>query len=228
TVTWAITGSGSLSGTTGAQTVYHPAQPQNVAAQTATVTATSADGQTATISITVNASTAPIPGGKIAGMSAPASVVYDPQGIPHVFCQTDADCFAVQGFLQAQDRLFQMDFFRRVAEGRVSELLGTPGVSQDKQILALFATRDGRRVQDVMADAVAQDPAVKARLDAFVNGVNAYLAFLAAHPQLMPGEYAQLPGTFTPGDIDPWTAKDTLAISRLQQFQLSETIEEET
>src|SRR5207253_954051 len=122
---------------------------------------------------------------------------------------------------------FQMDFFRRAARGSLSSLIGGAGVSQDQQILTVFTTRDGKRIEDLLAAAL--DPATKAALTAYSNGVNAWLAFLAAHPALLPPEYFQVGGaSFTPADIPQWTPQDTLAIGRLQQFQLSETIEKET
>jgi penicillin amidase len=74
----------------------------------------------------------------------------------------------------------------------------------------------------------ALDPAAHALIDAYAAGVNAYLAHLRAHPAEMPGEYAQLPFPVTPADIPDWTAQDTEALGRLQSFQLSETLFEES
>jgi penicillin amidase len=231
-VTWSISsGPGSLSvptGQTSQNVIYHPAGTTG----TATVTA-SANGQTATVTFNFTAPTSTIPGAQIPntsgntdGLSTTANVVYDEQGIPHIFCANVQDCFAVQGFLHAQDRLFQMDLFRRTAEGRLSSLLGSVEFGADAQILHLFTTRDGKYVTDKMAEAIDSDS--KAKLDAYVNGINTYLAFLRAHPQLMPGEYAQISAALTPNDIPDWTETDSFAIGRLQQFQLSESIEEET
>lgn len=220
-VNWTVSGGGTLSGATGQQVVYQPPAGNT----TATVTA-SAGNRTASVTLNVAAPSAGIPGGQIAALSAAVQVEYDAEGIPHIFCQTVADCFTVQGFLQAQDRLFEMDLFRRTAEGRLSELLGPIQVKSDQQFITLFTTRDGSDVTAKMAAAI--DPASKAKLDAYVSGVNAYLQFLQAHPQLMPGEYAQISAGLTPADIDAWTEKDSFAIGRLQQFQLSESIEEET
>ncbi|HET9754169.1 MAG TPA: penicillin acylase family protein, partial [Myxococcales bacterium] len=232
-VTWSLSGPGSLSNTTGHDVTYRPPVP--AVATPATVTAT-ARGQTATVTFTAqtpqqpNVVIAPKPaqGGQPAqpGLIADVNVTYDQFDIPHIFCQTDTDCFAVQGYIQAQDRLFQMDLFRRTAEGRLAELVGAVEEKQDEQFLALFITRDLQRIEDKLYAALPAD--IKAKVDAYAAGVNAYLAFLAAHPNLMPQEYAQLPGPITPADIPQWRGQDTLAIGRLQQFQLSETIEKET
>jgi penicillin amidase len=231
-VAWSLSGTGTLSGTTGQQVIFHP--PTGTASTK--VIATAADGRTANVTFNFSAPTSTIPGGQIPnGLGAQATVTYDEQGIPHIFCATVSDCFAVQGFLHAQDRLFEMDLFRRTAEGTLSTLIGSAEVGSDKQFLTLFTTRDCvlgasggvcQSVADKMAAAI--DPASKAKLDAYVSGVNAYLAFLRANPVLMPGEYAQISAAITPNDIPNWTELDSFFIGRLQQFQLSESIEEET
>jgi penicillin amidase len=220
-VIWSLSGPGTLSGTSGPEVTYRPPVPAS--SSPATVTAT-ARGQTATVVFT--GQTPQQPKAVIAGLSGDVNVIYDQFDIPHIFCTTDTDCFAVQGYIQAQDRLFQMDLFRRTAEGRLAELVGAVEAGQDQQFLTLFITRDLQRIEEKLYAALAPD--IKARIDAFAAGVNAYLAFLAAHPTLMPQEYAQLPGPITPADIPAWRGQDTLAIGRLQQFQLSETIEKET
>ena len=218
-ITWSSTVPGTLSGDKGLTVVYHP--PPST--QPVTVTAT-ARGQTATVTFT--SQSPQLPARAIAGLSANVDVTYDQYDIPHIFCANQNDCYAVQGYIQAQDRLFQMDLFRRTAEGRLAELVGAVEIDQDKQLLTLFVTRDGMRIQDKLVAAL--DTATKDKLDAFAGGVNAYLAFLKQNPTLMPQEYAQISAAITPNDIPDWSAADTLALGRLQQFQLSETIEEET
>ena len=218
-ITWSSTVPGTLSGDKGLTVVYHP--PPST--QPVTVTAT-ARGQTATVTFT--SQSPQLPARAIAGLSANVDVTYDQYDIPHIFCANQNDCYAVQGYIQAQDRLFQMDLFRRTAEGRLAELVGAVEIDQDKQLLTLFVTRDGMRIQDKLVAAL--DTATKDKLDAFAGGVNAYLAFLKQNPTLMPQEYAQISAAITPNDIPDWSAADTLALGRLQQFQLSETIEKET
>ena len=223
-VTWSLSGAGSLSDTKGPQTVYRPPSPAPSTGQSATVTATLANGQSATSTLTLSPpAQAPA---VITSLKGNVSVTYDAQDIPHIFCGNALDCFAVQGYIQAQDRLFQMDLFRRTARGQLASLIGPLQVSSDVQFLTLFVTRDGKRIEDKLVAAL--DPDTKAKLVAFSDGVNAYLNFLLAHPTLMPGEYAQLPQVTAPGDIPPWTPQDSLALGRLQQFQLSETLQKET
>lgn len=219
-VTWAITGPGTLSSTAGLQVVYTP--PTGSAS--ATVTA-SAGGLTASVQIT--SAPATITKAVIPGLGAPVTVQYDAQDIPHVKCAALDDCLAVQGYLQARDRLFPMDFFRHVARGHLAELIGLDGLAQDVQLRVLFTTRAGHRLEDDLA--ANQDPAMKTHLTAFVGGINAYLAALRATPGArLPAEYAQLPFPLAPADIADWTIQDTLALARLQQFELSETLSAES
>jgi penicillin amidase len=220
-VAWSLSGPGGLSGTSGGQVTYRPPVPPT--STPATVTAT-ARGQTATVTFTGQ----PLQQAKgvIPSLTADVSVTYDQFDIPHIFCAVPADCFAVQGYIQAQDRLFQMDLFRRTAEGTLSQLVGPVEIDQDAVFRRVFITRDLERIEDKLVTALS--PEIATDVNAYTAGVNAYLGFLAAHPTLMPQEYAQLPGAVTPGDIPPWRPQDTLAIGRLQQFQLSETIEKET
>lgn len=222
---WTLNGPGALSDTFGDQVTYYPpAAVSTTTPPTATITAT-ANGASASVTLTVQPP--PRPPGVIAGLTANVSVTYDAQGIPHLFCAARSDCYAAIGYLHAQDRLFQMDVFRRTARGQLSSLMGAATVPQDTQLLTLFVTRDGQRIEDALVAAL--DSGTKALLDAYAGGVNAYLTWLSANPTHMPWEYSTLGGaTLTPADIPQWTDQDSLAIARLQQFELSETIEKET
>ena len=223
-LTWSLSGPGSISGAKGISVVYRPPVPPD--SSPATVTA-SALGQTATVTFTAQQAPA-LPSRAIAGLTGNVDVTYDQYDIPHIFCTNQNDCYAVQGYIQAQDRLFQMDLFRRTAEGKVSELVGGVGVAQDQQFRVFFMTRDGQKLEDALAADLANDTTTKPKVDAYVRGINAYINFLVAQSSPLPGEYAQLPAApFTAGDIPPWTIQDTLAVARLQQFSLSESIEEE-
>ncbi|MDB4956964.1 MAG: penicillin amidase family protein [Myxococcales bacterium] len=219
-VTWTVTGGGSLSNTTGLHAVYSP--PLGTA--TATLTASTADGLTATVQISSKPTT--LTSKTIPGLAAPVTVQYDAEDIPHIKCQTKIDCLAVQGYIQAHDRLFPMDFLRHVARGKLAEMIGIDGLSQDVQLRTLFTTRAGHRLEDDLV--AAMDAQTAALVTAFAGGINAYLVELRSNPSAMPGEYAQLPFPTAPADIASWTPQDTLALARLQQFQLSETIEEES
>lgn len=216
-VTWTVEGGGTISSTAGLHIIYVPPP----GSMTATLTAAAA-GMTAAVQISWAPETISIP-----GLSAPVTVAYDAKDIPHIKCAATNDCVAVQGYIQARDRLFQMDFIRHVGRSRLAEMIGLDGLSQDVQLRTLLITRAGHRVEEDLA--MAMDPATKVMLTAYVRGINAYLAELRAKPGArLPGEYAQLPFPLTPADIEDWTMEDTLAVGRLQQFSLSEGVFDES
>ena len=222
TVTWTVTGGGTISDTTGLHTVYTPAV--GATAMTATLTAAVAD-PSLTASVQINAGPMVLDANTIPNLIAPVTVLTDAQDIPHIRCQTKIDCISVQGYLHARDRFFMMDFLRHVSRANLAELIGVDGVSQDITIRTLFVTRDGQRIEKALV--ANTDAATKTILDAYTAGVNAYLAYLRAHPADMPGEYKQLPFPITPADVAAWSDEDTYAMARLQQFQLSESLDEE-
>jgi penicillin amidase len=104
------------------------------------------------------------------GLAAPVRVVRDRGGVPHIYAQNRDDLFFAQGYVQAQDRLFQMDLWRRSVQGRLAEVLGPN-----------FAERDAmtRRMQarvDPSAEWPQYGPDAAAIAGAFVRGINTYLA----------------------------------------------------
>ena len=68
----------------------------------------------------------------VAGLAAPVEVRRDRWGVPHIYAKNQHDLFLAQGFVAAQDRLWQMDMWRRIGEGRLSEVLGPKHVERDK------------------------------------------------------------------------------------------------
>ena len=141
----------------------------------------------------------------VAGLSAPVRVVRDRWGIPHIYATSEADLFVAQGFVQAQDRLFQMDLWRRSSLGRLSEVLGPNFVDRDGM------TRRMQYTGDMDAEWNAYGPGTRAIAAAFVRGVNAWVARAHDHP---PEEF-RLAG-WTPGF---WS--DTDLLSRTDAFRAS-------
>jgi len=167
----------------------------------------------------------------LSGLPAGVEVVFDDLGMPHVYGPDFVSVTFVQGYLTAQARFFQMDVFRRFAEGRISELLGGAAFATDVQMRTVFTTRDGRRLQDVVWEHVQQtDPEVAEVAQAYSDGVNAWLADLRAgrNGATIPPEYTD--GVLineTPATLADWRPQDTAAIARLQAYLLSETVSEE-
>jgi penicillin G amidase len=145
---------------------------------------------------------------KLNGMQQPGMVIREANGIPHVFALNLHDAWFLNGWLHAQDRLWQMDTLRRIAAGTLGELLGSPALSNDVQLRTLGLRRAAE------ATAVTLSSEESDALNAYVAGVNAYLQ---AHPNQLPPEYSLLGVSSIPG----WTAVDTLSIGKLLAFQLS-------
>lgn len=128
------------------------------------------------------------------GLERPVHIARDRLGIPHVRAQSVHDAFLAQGFVHAQDRLWQMDYDRHRAYGRAAEYLGAGALRQDHLLRRLQLEASAR------ADYHAVNPETRAMLDAYAAGVN---AFLQATTRL-PVEY-QLLDT-TPAPWQPWDA----------------------
>ena len=144
----------------------------------------------------------------VAGLERKATVLRDTFGVPHVFAKSEHDAYFMVGYLHAQDRLFQMDSSRRQASGTLAELLGSSALASDVQLRTLGVRRAAVRSM------AAISPESRATLEAYADGVNAWLA---ANP--LPSEYAAL--ELTKANVPSWTALDSLAISKLLSLGLS-------
>lgn len=133
------------------------------------------------------------------GLQAAVEVRYDERGVPHIRAQNEADLYRALGYVQAQDRLFQMEMLRRLARGELAEVLGPKLVDTDR----LFRTL---RLRDRAADYVARQdrnaPSWKA-LQAYLDGINAYQA---SHPRPLEFDLLGIPKR-------PFSAEDTVAVS---------------
>ena len=114
------------------------------------------------------------------GLSAPVQVVRDTWGVPHITAANQDDLFFAQGFVQAQDRLFQMDLWRRSAQGRLSEVLGPNFIERDAM------TRRMQYRGDLDTEWAGYGPDAKAIATAFTRGINAWIR-LASDP--LPEEF---------------------------------------
>lgn len=143
---------------------------------------------------------------RVDGLQRPVKVVRDADGVPHVYAHTQHDATFVQGWLHAQDRLFQMDQSRRQASGRLAELVGSSGLASDVQLRTLGLRRAAAR------SLAALSPASVSQLQAYADGVNAWVD---SHP--LPAEYQACELTSIPA----WTPLDSVAVAKLLAFGLS-------
>jgi penicillin amidase len=130
----------------------------------------------------------------LAGLRARVEVIRDRWGVPHIYAENIDDLFTAQGFVAAQDRLWQMELWRRQREGRLAEILGVSAVARDRtaRLLKYRGPMDDR-------EWTSYHPEGKRIFTAFAAGVN---AFIAASKDKLPIEF-RITG-ITP---EPWTAE---------------------
>ncbi len=155
------------------------------------------------------AALAPIDGElELDGLRRPVEVIRDRWGVPHIYAQTVEDLFFAQGFVAAQDRLWQLDLWRRTAEGRLAEVLGASAVDRDRFARLL------RYRGDPEAEWRSYGSDARPIAEAFVRGVNAHIASVAEHPEKLPIEF-QLTGARP----EPWTPE--VVISRMAGYVMT-------
>jgi penicillin amidase len=137
----------------------------------------------------------------VAGLSEDVEVLRDRMGIPHIYAKSIEDLFFAQGFVVAQDRLWQMEVWRRWAEGRMAEIIGVDGFDHDRLVRALQF-----RGPFDEAEFRSYHPDAERILSSFAAGINAYLASAKS----LPIEF-QLTG-ITP---EPWTREAVLLRARV-------------
>jgi penicillin amidase len=145
----------------------------------------------------------------IKGLEQPVEVLRDRWGVAHIYAQNQHDLFFAQGVVAAQDRLFQMELWKRAGQGRLAEILGPSALPRDVNARAL------RYRGDMQAEYESYSPDTRAILTAFTDGINSYIASLTASvgPGL-PIEF-QLAG-FSP---DAWRPEDCL--NRMAAFSMT-------
>jgi penicillin amidase len=134
---------------------------------------------------------------ELAGLGKPVEVLRDHWGVPHIYAQTVEDLFFAQGFVAAQDRLWQMEIWRRTGEGKLAEVLGPGAIERDR-----FA-RLMRYRGDMRAEWSSYSPDARRIIESFVRGVN---AFIEISRDRLPIEF-QLTGVRP----DPWSPEVCLA-----------------
>jgi penicillin amidase len=150
-------------------------------------------------------------GGAIAAeLDGPVSIVYDQFRVPTIVATTEHDAIYMQGYMHAKDRFFQMDTQRRAFAGTLSELVGPAGLPQDVQLRTLGIGRAAERSLPV------QTPEVMAWLEAYSDGVNAWLTD-TSNP--LPIEYGPL--EIDRNGIPLWTPLDSMLTAKGLAFQLS-------
>jgi penicillin amidase len=142
----------------------------------------------------------------VPGLGAAVDVVRDAEGVPHIFARSERDGWFAMGYVHAQDRLWQMEFQRRIAQGRLSELLGERAFDVDRLMRTLGIAREAQRIVERM------DAETRANAEAYAAGVNAFL-----------GQDPVLPVEFQAFRVKPerWKPADTMAWLLVMAWDLS-------
>ena len=149
---------------------------------------------------------------ELAQLEGPVRVRRDRWAVPHIEAGSAADLWFAEGFCHGQDRLWQMDFYRRALSGRVAEFAGDEGLPVDRLMRTLGMRRAAER------EAAQLDPELRALLERFCDGVNAAAASARALPFEM--QLLRL-------DWEPWRPADILGLGKLLAFGLSTNWEKE-
>jgi len=142
----------------------------------------------------------------IAALSAPVSILRDKWGAPHIYAESLHDLFVAQGFVHGQDRLWQMEFNRRLAMGTLSAEVGAPALETDRLSRTLgfhrLAWKDMERLSERTLD----------HLDSYLLGLNAYIEQMSAPPL-----ECRLLGI----DVQPFTIDQAVAFGRLMSWVMA-------
>ncbi len=170
--------------------------------------ATAATGASAELSSAVRVQSA-----HVAGLQAPARILVDQWGVAHVRAASQHDAFFLQGYNAARDRLWQIDLWRKRGLGLLAASFG-PAYAEQDRAARLFLYRG-----DMDAEWVAYGPKARSRTEAFVAGINAYVAEVRAGNRPLPVEFA-----LTHSQPDPWEAADVV---RVRSHALSRNVDSE-
>ncbi|MEU8791154.1 penicillin acylase family protein [Streptomyces sp. NPDC048643] len=156
---------------------------------------------------------------KLDGLSGPVDVKRDGNGIPQVYASSDEDLFMAQGFVQAQDRFYEMDVRRHMTSGRLSEMFGKGQVENDEFLRTLGWNRVAQKEYDTKLSA-----STKKYLQAYAKGVNAYLKGKDGKDISL--EYAALgfSNDYTP---QQWTPVDSVAWLKAMAWDLRGNMQDE-
>ncbi|MDR5682697.1 MAG: penicillin acylase family protein [Armatimonadota bacterium] len=142
----------------------------------------------------------------VPGLQAPVEVVRDRWGVPHIYARNERDLFFAQGFVHAQDRLWQMEMNRRTGSGRLSEIFGERTLGTDRFLRTIGLRRAAELEWQLLS------PQTRGALEAYAAGVNAFLAHAGGR---LPAEFLIL--GFRP---EPWHPLDSLVFGKLMAYDL--------
>ena len=145
-------------------------------------------------------------------LKAPVDVLRDEKGMAYIYAASEDDLIRAQGFVTAQDRLFQMEMTRLFVSGRISELTGKAGLGSDIRSRTIGFVRQAKRHAAIL------NAETRRHLQLYADGVNAFIA-----------RFEDLPLEFSLSGIrpEPWTITDTLAIGYYMGWNSAANLKDE-
>ncbi len=156
---------------------------------------------------------------QVAGLQQAVDIYRDAWGVPQIYAAKSHDLFFAQGYVQAQDRFWQMEFWRRVSSGRLSELFGKGTLKTDRFV----RTVGWRRAAE--ASWKALDPDTQAALQVYADGVNAHIQ--GRSPDQLALEFMILKLIGAKVTVEPWTPIDTVGWGEVMAWDLRGNMEQE-
>lgn len=153
------------------------------------------------------------------GLEGQVDVYRDSFGVPHIYASTEHDLYMAQGFLHAQDRFWQMDFWRHLGSGRLAEMFGESQLETDQFLRTMGWARVVQRELELM------DPEALAGLEAYAQGVNAYLANRDELDLSL--EYVILGFLNRAYEPEPWLPLHSLTWTKAMAFNLGGNMDSE-
>lgn len=150
---------------------------------------------------------------QVAGLKSKVEVLRDMFGIPQIYAENEDDLFFAQGYVTAQDRLWQLEYNSRIGHGTLSDIFGATTIKQDRYLRTIGLDRAAR------ADWAAMSEAARQPLQKYADGVN---AFISSHQDNLPLEFVIL--GFKPA---PWEPLDTVAWAKVMAYNLGGNYEAE-
>ena len=151
----------------------------------------------------------------LAGLRDDVEIVVDKYGFPHIYAENDVDAMFALGYMHATDRLWQMDFQRRAAQGRLAEILGPDALEHDTFVRTIGLNR----LADLSAERAKNHHALYENLRAYTWGVNSYIA--GKMPDRLPAEFARM--GYQP---EPWSIVDSIALGKAMAWELSGSLDD--
>jgi penicillin amidase len=156
---------------------------------------------------------------QVPGLEEPVEVYRDAFGVPHIYASNSHDLFFAQGYVHAQDRFWQMDFWRHIGSGRLAEMFGESQLETDQVLRTLGFARVAQEELDTF------DPLSKAILDDYSAGVNAYLSERSGADLSL--EYLVLKAINADYQIEPWEPLHSITWGKVMAWDLGGNMDAE-